>query len=84
MYKDVRKDVFVDGHERPDVVENRANFLKKMGELKPFLVEFHEDGTMKSKIYPSNCVVGGEDSRSIIVITHDERTFSANDGIQRA
>ena len=30
VYKDVRKDVFVDGHERSDVVEDRANFLKKM------------------------------------------------------
>lgn len=57
MYKDVRKGVFVGEHERPDVVEDRANFLKKMEELKPFLVEFHEDGTMKSKVYLPNCVV---------------------------
>ncbi len=35
MYKDVRKDVFVDGYERSDVVENRANFLKQIDELKP-------------------------------------------------
>lgn len=29
-YKDVRKDVFIDGHERSDVVEDRRNFLRKM------------------------------------------------------
>lgn len=26
-YKDVEKNVFVDGHEQPDVVEDCANFL---------------------------------------------------------
>lgn len=75
------KDVFVDGHERLDVVEDRANFLKKMEELKPFLVEFSEDGTMKSKIYAFDCVVWVEDSRPIILITHDECIFLANNGI---
>ncbi len=84
MYKDVRKDVSVDEHERPDVVKDRTNFLKKMEELKPFLVEINKDGTMRSKVYPPNCVVESEDYRSIIVITHDECTFSANDGIRRA
>ena len=83
-YKDVRKDVFVDGHERSDVVEDRKNFLQKMEELKPYIVEFEENGTMKPKIYPSDCAVGGNDRRPIIVITHDECTFSANDGIRRA
>ena len=43
-YKDVRKDVFVDGHERSDVVEDRKNFLQKMEELKPYIVEFEENG----------------------------------------
>ena len=58
--KDVRKDVFVDGHERSDVVEDRTHFLKKMEELKPYMVEFNEDGTMKPKVYPSDCAVEGE------------------------
>ena len=60
MYKDVRKDVFMDGHERSDVVEDRSNFLKKMEELKPYMVEFNEDSTIKPKAYPPNCVVKGE------------------------
>lgn len=71
-YKDVKKDVFVDGHERPDVVEDRKKFLHKTEELKPYLVEFNEDGTMKEKIYPADCAVGGSDRRPVIVITHDE------------
>ncbi len=73
----------MDGHEKPDVVEDRTHFLKKMEELKPFLVEFNEGGTMRSKVYLPNCVVGGKDYRPIIVITHDECIFSAIDGIRR-
>ncbi len=34
-YKDVRKDVFVDGHERSDVVEDRKNFYKRWKNLSP-------------------------------------------------
>ena len=84
-YKDVRKDVFVDGHERPDVVGDRKNFLKKMEELKPYMVEFYENGAIRLKTYPPDCVVGdGGNRRHVIVITHDECTFSANDGVRRA
>ena len=83
-YKDVRKDVFIDGHERPDVVEDRAKFLKVMKGLKPYMVEFEEDGTMKAKVYPDDCAVEGQNRRPVIVITHDECTFSANDGVRRA
>lgn len=83
-YKDVKKDVFVDGHKRSDVVENRQNFLKRMEDLQSYLVEFESDGTMKAKEYPSDCTVGGRQRRPVIIITHDECTFSANDGKQRA
>ncbi len=37
--KNVQKDIFVNGYERFDIVEDRANFLKKMEELKPYMVE---------------------------------------------
>ena len=80
-YKDVRKDVFINGHERSDVVEVRKNFLKKMEELKPYIVEFEEDGTMKAKTDPSDCAIGGPNRRPIVVITHDECTFFANNSI---
>ena len=83
-YKDVKKDVFIDGHERPDVIEDRKKFLEKMEELKQYLVEFNEDNTMKKKNYPANYAVGSSDRRPVIVITNDECTFSANDGICKA
>ena len=67
----MRKDVFVDGHEHSDVVEDCINFLRKMEELKPYMVEFDENGAIKPKVYPSDCTVRGENRRPIIVITHD-------------
>lgn len=83
-YKEVRKGVFVNGHERPDVVQDRRVFLQRMNELRPYIVEFEEDGRMKDKTYPSDCAVSGANCQPVIMITHDECTFSANDGIRRA
>lgn len=77
----MRKDVFIDEHEQSDVVKDCRNFLRKIEELKPYMVEFEENGAMKDKIYPSNCAVHGNDHRPIIIITHHECKFSANDRI---
>lgn len=35
-YKDVKKNVFVDGHEQPDVVEDGANFLNLKKNMEPY------------------------------------------------
>ena len=58
MYKDVRKNIFVDRHEQPDVIEDCASFLRKIEELKLYIVEFDQDGAMKPKIYLFDCAVG--------------------------
>lgn len=79
-WRDVQKGVFIDGHERPDVTEYRDQFLSEMETLKPYMVEFEEDGSMKPKIYPEDCAVGGPNKRPVIFITHDESIFNANDG----
>ena len=83
-YKDVKKDVFVDGHERPNVAEAREKFLNTMKDLEPYLVEFEEDESMKAKNYPDDFAIGGDLRCSVITITHDECTFSADDGIRKA
>ena len=59
------KDVFVEGHERPDVVEDQNRFLTKMEELKSYMVEFNEDGVMKAKDYPVHCAMRGEEYISL-------------------
>lgn len=48
------------------------------------MVEFKEDKTIKKKTYPSDCAVSGNQRRLVIMITHNECTFSANDGVRQA
>ena len=83
-YKDVHKDVFIDGHERSDVVEDCKNFLRRMEEFKLYMIEFEENGAMKEKIYLPDYAVHSPNRRPIIVITHDKCIFSGNDDIQKA
>ena len=45
----MRKDVFIDGNERSDIVEDRKNFLRRIEELKPYMVEFEENSVMKKR-----------------------------------
>ena len=82
-YKDVNKNVFVNGHKRPNVVDNCEKFLNTMKDLEPYLVEFEEDGSIKIKNYPDNCAIRGDIHCFVIVITHDKCTFSANNGIRK-
>ena len=61
------------------MVEYCQIFLEEMKSLLPYLIEFREDGTIISKEYPDDCAVGGPNRQPIIMITHDESTFSAHD-----
>lgn len=79
-YTDIKKSVFFDGHERSDVVEDRHQFLSELEKLSPYLVEFCDNGTMIPKKYLFDCAVNGLNCQPCILITHDESTFSANDG----
>ena len=83
-YNDVRKDVFINTHERSDVMEDRKNLLGRMEELKLYMVEFEKNGVMKEKIYLPDCAVHSPNRHPIIVLTHDGYTFSANNGIRKA
>lgn len=49
-YKDIRKTVFLDGHEWSNVFDDYYIFLKKIEKLKPYIVEFKKDGAIKAKI----------------------------------
>lgn len=61
-YKNIRKDVFVDRYKQSNIVEDCKNFLLKMKELKPYMLEFEKDGTIKPKAYTFNCAIE-EDER---------------------
>jgi hypothetical protein len=77
-WREVGKGVYKDGHERPNVVQYRKEFLDHLDGLKPYLVEFDENGDIKDKEYPPGCFPGSPTKRPIILLTHDESTFQAN------
>lgn len=71
-YKNVRKDVFVDGHKQLDIIKDLINFLQKMEELKSYIVNLEENNVIKPKVSLVDCIVRGNNRRPIIIITHDE------------
>ena len=73
----VRKDVFVDGHEREDVVNYRSTqFIPRWREYERRLVVFDEKGNWTS---PPTLLPG---ERPLVLVTHDESSFNSNDGKQ--
>lgn len=74
-YDTVKKGVFVDGHERGDVVEYRQNvFIPKWREFQNRLVIFDEEGNWS----PPSTLLPGE--KPLMLCTQAESTFNANDG----
>lgn len=83
-WKEVQKGVFFDEHEWKDVVEYKKTFPSKMKSLLPYFVEFSNNRSILPKVYPDDCAVGSSNWRLIIMITtHDESTFFANNGCQK-
>ena len=52
-----------------------------MEDLKFYVVEFQEDGTIKPKVYPDDCRIEGPNWRPIIIIIYDKYIFSANNDV---
>jgi hypothetical protein len=77
-YGDAKKDVYFDGHEREDVVKYREEvFLKAWQEHSRRFVIFKEDGSWEK---PPGLRPG---EKPLVLVTHDESTFNANDGKRR-
>ena len=76
-WKEVRKAIYKDGHERPDVQEYRQNiFLPRMASFKSKMIEWDHD------LQPIIKQLGvGE--KPLVFITHYESTFNLNDGRKR-
>ena len=74
-----KKDIYVDGHEREDVVAYRAQFLQEMLDLEQSMI-IYDDITLEP--LPNNHLADGKCTRHILV-THDESTFQANDDMDK-
>lgn len=70
------KGVYIDGHERKDVVEYRGKFLAEMRALEQVLVCVDDNNPEGPNIIPQ--IPAG--SRPHIIVTHDECIFRAHDG----
>ena len=70
-YTDVRQGIYINGHERKEVLTYVEEFVRALEDLWPFAVEFEDHGSMREKEYPPGCTVGG-DRKPIIIIMHDE------------
>ena len=78
-YMAYAKGVYVDGHERADVVQYRQNvFLPLLHSLRPQLVEFETD-RLDTEVVKDR----GDKARAVLVF-HDESTFTANDGPRKS
>jgi len=74
-YDEKRKDVFYDGHERPDVVQYRKEWLKRMFNYKQLMKDYN--GEMLDEIIEPQLQ---PDEKEHVIITHDESHFYANEG----
>lgn len=55
----MHKSVFIDRHERSDMIKDWNNFLTKIDNLKPYMVEFEKDSKIKPKDYPFDYTIKG-------------------------
>ena len=74
--KEYTQGVYIDGHERHDVVEYRRQFLQQLDSLMPQMVTVNHNDPQGPNIMPN--LIGG--SRPHILVTHDECIFRAHDG----
>ena len=74
-----RKGIFVDGHERPDVVAYRREFLRKL--MKTGFLHFtHAPTDEARKAFPVDIEPPTSERRSkLVVFFHDESTFQSNE-----
>ncbi|KAG2211009.1 hypothetical protein INT45_003016 [Circinella minor] len=73
MYRRHKKDIYFDGHERPDVVAYRQEWAQEMMKLKKFMdnYEGEEEEVVVSPELPDG-------APKIVMVIHDEATFFSN------
>ncbi|KAJ7865737.1 hypothetical protein B0H14DRAFT_3442767 [Mycena olivaceomarginata] len=78
IYTEHKKSLYYDGHERPDVVDDRQNrFLPAMAQHRHRLVEYKvgDVDVELDKVYDGKYVL-----RRLVLAPHDEMTAQCNDG----
>ena len=74
----VRKGIFIDGHERPDVIDARKLFLRKMTKI-GFLHSTNAPTDQAVQALPDVDGPTNERIAKTVVFFHDESTFMSNE-----
>ena len=70
-----RKTMYVDGHERDDVVKDRVRYIHELQAMVKFMCRYSGDN-MDEVTEPSL----GDGDREVVLIVHDEMVAHQNDG----
>lgn len=57
LYKDIKKNDFVNKYKCLNMIKKHQNFLKIIKDLKPYFIKFKEDKFIKTKNYSKNYLV---------------------------
>ena len=76
-YQQKKKGMYIDGHEREDVVEYRKGFVERWREYDRRFVIYGNDGKVLST--PTGFPVPQGVRFQLILVTHDESAFYEND-----
>jgi hypothetical protein len=76
-YTRKRNGMYIDGHEREDVIEYREGFVARWKEYEKRFMIYDNDGNEVSRPGPAFAVPGVR--FRLVLITHDESTFYEND-----
>lgn len=79
-YKDIKKDVFINGYKYLDIIGYHKNYITIINNLKLYLVEFEKNESMKKK-NSDDCIIKRDKYQLVIIITHNDRIFFANNEI---
>ena len=78
-YGAYKKGMYVDGHERADVVQYRTEFLERMLEYEKRMTKY-EDKIVDDGILVAVEPILDKGVRRLVLVTHDESCFSSNEG----
>lgn len=74
----------MDGYKQSDVIKDCKFFLRKIEELKSYIIKFDKVGVMKPKVYSPDCVMKEDNQPFVILITYDKYIFLANNEVYKA
>lgn len=78
-HRRIGKGVYVDGHEREDVVKYRQKeFIPRWLEYRSKFLAFDPETSTWSRPQSTH----SEEGRPLVLVTHDESTFNSNDGFR--